>query len=80
MKGQESWSPELTIFASFSEKSSTALCTYSERNDKPVATVGDPALSSAFASALHERRDFLKRSHVPIGTWILTCLVGYEIP
>ena len=56
------------------------LCTCSERNDKPVATVGDPALSSAFASALHERRDFLKRSHVPIGTWILTCLVGYEIP
>ena len=44
------------------------LCiTCSERNDKPVATVGDPALSSAFASALHERRDFLKRSHVPIG-------------
>ena len=57
-----------------------SLCTCSERNDKPMATVGDPALSSAFASALHERRDFLKRSHVPIGTWILTCLVGYEIP
>ena len=52
----------------------TALCTCSECNDKPVATVGDPA---PFA---HERRDFLKRSHVPIGTWILTCLVGYEIP
>ena len=29
----------------------TALCTCSECNDKPVATVGDPALSCAFASA-----------------------------
>jgi hypothetical protein len=41
-----------------------------ESNDKPVATVGDPALSFAFASALHERRDFLKRSHVPIGRYL----------
>ena len=59
-----------------------SLCTCSERNDKPNwrQLVTLCALSSAFASALHERRDFLKRSHVPIGTWILTCLVGYEIP